>query len=65
MSGAYLGLKSHGRILFYTGITLIFKYLQVNVRIRDYFRLILHPDLKPNRQRGVKILERKCYIYTI
>ena len=43
MSGAFFGLKSRGRILFYTCITLIFKYLQANVRIRDFFRLILHP----------------------
>ena len=61
MSGAYLGLKSRGRILFYTSIALIFKYLQANVRIRDLFRLILHPGeesylfslrietLRPNR----------------
>lgn len=39
-------LYAHFAPLFYTSILLIFNNLQVNVRIRDFFTLIIHLALE-------------------
>lgn len=42
--------------LFYTSILLIFNNLQVNVRIRDFFTLIIH--LAPEEESGLLSLRK-------
>ena len=42
--------------LFYTSILLIFNNLQVNVRIRDFFILIIH--LAPEEESGLLSLRK-------
>lgn len=42
--------------LFYTSFSLIFNNLQANVRIRDYFTLIMH--LAPEEESGLLSLRK-------
>lgn len=53
-------LYAHFAPLFYTSILLIFNNLQVNVRIRDFFTLIIH--LAPEEESG--LLSLRKYIET-